>query len=99
MGRGVNVEFLYRVHRCISFPPLVILTAPRGFCLFAVFYIKTTHYKNRPFGVSTTALSAEGKSDEKDFEGDLKKLEKEAEEKLDAKIAELMSKIETTGAK
>jgi len=42
---------------------------------------------------------AEGeKWEEKDFESELKKLEKEAEDRLDAKIAELKSKIETTGA-
>lgn len=58
----------------------------------------------RPFGVSTS-LSAEpewkpaGKWEEKDFEGELKKLEKEAEENLDKKISELKSKIETTGSK
>lgn len=50
------------------------------------------------------ALSAEwnpqdGKWEEKDYEAELKKLEKEAEERMDAKIAELMSKVETTGAK
>ena len=36
---------------------------------------------------------------EKDYTAELKKLEKEAEERLDAKIAELMGKIETTGKK
>lgn len=41
----------------------------------------------------------EGKWDERDFEGELKKLEKEAEESLDKKISELMSKVETTGTK
>lgn len=40
---------------------------------------------------------ADGKWEEKDFEGEIKKLEKEAEERLDAKIKELMSKVETTG--
>lgn len=53
----------------------------------------------------STSLSAEkwsppegGKWEEKDFESDLKKLEKEAEERLDAKISEMMSKVESTGA-
>lgn len=36
---------------------------------------------------------------ETDYEGELKQLEKEAEERLDAKIAEMMSKIEATGSK
>mmetsp|Transcript_14881 Transcript_14881/g.22161 ORF Transcript_14881/g.22161 Transcript_14881/m.22161 type:complete len:84 (+) Transcript_14881:143-394(+) len=36
---------------------------------------------------------------EKDFEAEIKKLEKEAEERLDDKIAELMSNIEKTGKK
>ena len=35
---------------------------------------------------------------ETDFEGDLAKIQKEAEERLDDKIAELMSNIEKTGA-
>jgi mRNA-degrading endonuclease RelE of RelBE toxin-antitoxin system len=45
-------------------------------------------------------LSAEWEKDwkEADFEGDLKKLQKEAEKRLDDKIAELMANIETTGA-
>ena len=46
-----------------------------------------------------TALSAEWEKDwkEADFEGDLAKLQKEAEERLDDKIAELMSNIEKAG--
>ena len=50
--------------------------------------------------VSKTALSAEWEKDwkELDFEGDLDKLQKEAEDRLDSKIAELMSNIEKTGA-
>lgn len=56
-----------------------------------------------PAVARTSALSAEwapkeGKWEEKDFESELKKLEKEAEERLDAKIADMMAKIETTGA-
>jgi hypothetical protein len=35
---------------------------------------------------------------ETDYESELKKLEKEAEERLDAKIEEMMTKIEATGA-
>ena len=57
----------------------------------------------RPAVSRTTSLSAEwvpkdGKWEEKDYETELKKLEKEAEERLDTMIAEMMSKIETTGA-
>jgi RecB family endonuclease NucS len=57
--------------------------------------------------IRQTALAAEpvkwsppegSKWEEKDYELELKKLEKEAEERLDKKIDELMSKIETTGA-
>ena len=39
------------------------------------------------------------KWDETDFEAEIKKLEAEAEERLDEKIAEMMGKIETTGTK
>ena len=34
---------------------------------------------------------------ERDFEGEIKKLEEEAEKRLDDKIEEMMSKIEKTG--
>jgi hypothetical protein len=44
------------------------------------------------------APPADGKWEDKDYESELKKLEKEAEERLDAKISEMMAKIETTGA-
>lgn len=55
---------------------------------------------HRPSFVSKSALSAEWEKEwkETDFEGDLAKLQKEAEERLDDKIAELMSNIEKTGA-
>lgn len=43
------------------------------------------------------APPTDAKWEEKDFEGELKKLEKEAEERLDAKVAEMMSNIEATG--
>eukprot|EP00526_Cylindrotheca_closterium_P028486 CAMPEP_0113638756 /NCGR_PEP_ID=MMETSP0017_2-20120614/20315_1 /TAXON_ID=2856 /ORGANISM="Cylindrotheca closterium" /LENGTH=76 /DNA_ID=CAMNT_0000549903 /DNA_START=53 /DNA_END=283 /DNA_ORIENTATION=- /assembly_acc=CAM_ASM_000147 len=48
----------------------------------------------------TTALSAEWEKDwkETNFEADIKKLEKEAEERLDAKIEELKGNIASTGA-
>ena len=47
-----------------------------------------------------TALNAEWEKDwkEVDFEGDLSKLQKEAEERLDEKIAELNANIAKTGA-
>jgi hypothetical protein len=54
---------------------------------------------------SATAVRAEAWSPkggeawkDADYETELKKLEKEAEERLDAKIEEMMAKIETTGA-
>lgn len=58
---------------------------------------------HRPTVSRTTSLAAEWKPadgdwKEKDYEKELAKLEKEAEERLDAKIAEMMAKIETTGA-
>jgi hypothetical protein len=60
------------------------------------------HYR---FGVSQIALSAEpawappadAKWEEKNFEGEIQKLEQEAAERMDAKIAEMMSKIDKTG--
>lgn len=36
---------------------------------------------------------------EKDYTAELDKLQKEAEERLDAKISEMMSNIESTGVK
>jgi hypothetical protein len=59
------------------------------------------------FGVRSASISvaaewkpSEGeKWEEKDFEGELKKLEKEAEDRLDAKIAEMMTNIDTVGSK
>jgi hypothetical protein len=49
---------------------------------------------------TTTALNAEWEKEWKEinFEGDLAKLQKEAEERLETKITELMSNIEKTGA-
>jgi hypothetical protein len=54
---------------------------------------------NRPI-VSQTALNAEWEKDwkETNFETDLAKLQKEAEERLETKISELMSNIEKVGA-
>ena len=49
---------------------------------------------HRPFGVST-AIRAEPPS--KDWEAELKKLEKEADDRLDEKAAELKASIESTG--
>ena len=46
--------------------------------------------------MAKTALNAEDWK-EINFEGDLAKLQKEAEERLDEKIAELMSNLEKTG--
>ena len=57
------------------------------------------------FGVRPcTTLSSEWKPqegegwEEKDYESEIEKLEKEAEDRLEAKIAEMMSKVEVTGA-
>lgn len=61
---------------------------------------------HRSFGVAQrTVVRAESawepadgaKWVEQNFEADIKKLESEAEKRLDAKIDELMSKIEATG--
>jgi len=85
---------------CLAFisPEEPMIAAQCSHLFYSLFY------SNRPFGVATTALNAEwkpadGKWEEKNFEADLKKLEKEAEDRLDAKIAELASKVATTGAK
>ena len=60
----------------------------------------------RSFGMSRTAIfsedpkwePAEGmKWEEKDFEAEIKKLETEATERLDEKIADMMKNIESTG--
>jgi hypothetical protein len=50
--------------------------------------------------MSSTSLSAENLPgwEESDFEGEIKKLETEAEQRLDAKVAEMKSKIEATGS-
>ena len=48
----------------------------------------------RPFGVSV-ALKAE--AEEKDWDAEFQKMEKEAEDRLDAKVAEMMGNIEKTG--
>jgi hypothetical protein len=47
----------------------------------------------------TTCLNAEWEKDWKeiDFEGNLAKLQKEAEERLETKIDELMSNVEKSG--
>lgn len=45
------------------------------------------------------APPADAKWEEKDYSTELVKLEKEAEQRLDAKIAEMMGKIDTTGVK
>jgi uncharacterized protein YlxW (UPF0749 family) len=77
--------------------PVVITT-------FISIIISSTSLTNR-FAVRSSALQAEwspkdgSKWEEKDYETELKKLEQEAEQRLDAKIAEMMSKIEATGAK
>ena len=59
--------------------------------------------ENSTFGVRTALAAEEWKPadgaewKETNFEADIAKLEKEAEERLDAKIAELAGNIETVG--
>ena len=57
-------------------------------------------HRCRPAFVSKTSLNAEWEKEWKeiDFEGDLSKLQKEAEQRLDDKIAELVSNIEKAGS-
>ena len=57
-------------------------------------------YRCRPAFVSKTSLNAEWEKEWKeiDFEGDLSKLQKEAEKRLDDKIAELVANIEKAGS-
>ena len=52
---------------------------------------------NRP--VASTSLNAEWEKDwkESNFEADLDKLQKEAEERLETKISELMANVEKAG--
>jgi hypothetical protein len=59
--------------------------------------------ENRLFGV-VSQLNAEaewvpkeGKWEEKDFESQMKKLEKEAEERLTEKVSEMMRNVESVG--
>eukprot|EP00529_Nitzschia_sp_RCC80_P040109 CAMPEP_0113455454 /NCGR_PEP_ID=MMETSP0014_2-20120614/8384_1 /TAXON_ID=2857 /ORGANISM="Nitzschia sp." /LENGTH=82 /DNA_ID=CAMNT_0000346885 /DNA_START=543 /DNA_END=791 /DNA_ORIENTATION=- /assembly_acc=CAM_ASM_000159 len=61
---------------------------------------KYNNQQNRPAFVSTTSLNAEWEKEwkETNFEADLAKLQKEAEERLDEKISELQANIEKTGA-
>ena len=64
---------------------------------------KINYFKKKPINrpiTTTTALSAEWEKEWKDsnFEGDLAKVQKEAEDRLEEKVAELLSNIENTGA-
>jgi hypothetical protein len=65
---------------------------------YVSFHFLHTHFC-RPFFTKTTCLNVEWQKDWKDidFEGNLAKLQKEAEERLETKIDELMSNIETSG--
>jgi hypothetical protein len=62
-------------------------------------------FKKTRFGVRPTTLAAaewkpaDGAWKETDYEGELKKLEKEAEDRMEAKIADMMTKIDKTGGK
>lgn len=70
----------------------------------AVQHTTATTYRVMPRSL-TTSMSAEwspkdgSQWQESDYEAELKKLEKEAEDRLEAKIEEMMAKIETTGTK
>lgn len=44
-------------------------------------------------------MSLAAEDDSANFEAEIKKLEKESEDRLEAKIAEMKSKIEATGSK
>lgn len=48
---------------------------------------------------STSLFDKPAGWEDKDYEGEIKKLEKEAEDRLEAKIAEMAAKLETTGSK
>lgn len=71
--------------------------------IVAALVASATAFAPAPFGVKSSALNAEWKPDgqwkETDFEAEIKKLEKEAEERLDDKIAELTSNIASAGEK
>jgi hypothetical protein len=67
--------------------------ATNGFPLFRFSVIRQTAVAAEPKWTPTSEWV------EKDYEAELAKLEKEAEERLEAKVKEMMSKIETTGAK
>jgi hypothetical protein len=62
------------------------------------FFIYIFLYFRRPTFARSSSLAAE-QDDSKDFEDEIRKLQKEAEDRLDAKIAEMTSKIESTGSK
>ena len=72
--------------------------------LYCTWYWKLLCFEwSRPFGVSV-AVSAEAPAwaaptdwKEKDFDAEIKKLEADAEQRLDTKITELMGNIEKTG--
>jgi hypothetical protein len=83
-------------HCCFCIPYVSLLSiSSHNLFLFIVNYFK---YR---FGIThATALQAEKdtKWEAKDYEGELAKLENEAEERLDAKISDMKSKVEKTGA-
>jgi hypothetical protein len=73
----------------------MILAIPAIQSVIIFTYGVSTLYALRPFGV-TVSLKAE--PEEKDWEAEFKKMEKEAEERLDVKVAEMMANIEKTGS-
>jgi hypothetical protein len=79
--------------------PIILLTA---LAASSTAFAPTSRFGVRSASISVAAewKPSEGeKWEEKDFEGELKKLEKEAEDRLDAKIAEMMTNIDTVGSK
>mmetsp|Transcript_22932 Transcript_22932/g.26142 ORF Transcript_22932/g.26142 Transcript_22932/m.26142 type:complete len:93 (-) Transcript_22932:266-544(-) len=66
------------------------------FFLFATLFVSVSSFTPapRPFGVSL-AIMAE--PTDTDWESEIMKLEKEGEDRLDAKAAELMRNIESSG--
>jgi hypothetical protein len=90
----------------ISHAFLISLTSYPHVSLLIICCCWCRSYQRCRFAVPSSALRAEtawapkdaSAWKETDYEAELKKLEKEAEDRLDAKIEEMMTKIEATGA-
>ena len=93
--------FFFLIGFLTSFPSSV--TSIFLVSLLLYYRNKINYFKKKPINrpiTTTTALSAEWEKEWKDsnFEGDLAKVQKEAEDRLEEKVAELLSNIENTGA-